>query len=68
MSLSSAGTPWHDCKITTPTFSLTPVEKPDASPFLIHMTGRDSLVNILKGENRLFLHLIFLGIGVIKDG
>lgn len=38
-------------KITTSTFNLSPVEKPDFSPFLIHMTGKDSLVNILKGEN-----------------
>jgi hypothetical protein len=38
-------------KITTPTFSLTTLEKPDLSPFLIHMTGKSSLLSILKGEN-----------------
>jgi hypothetical protein len=42
---------WKDCEIKTPTFSLTPIEKPDMSPFLIHMTGKDAIIDILKGEN-----------------
>jgi hypothetical protein len=37
-------------KIDTPTFRLTPVEKPDMSPFLIHMTGKRAIYSILKGE------------------
>ncbi len=45
------GIKWREYRNTTPTFSLTPIEKPDFSPFLIHMTGKNSLVNILKGEN-----------------
>lgn len=48
----SSGIYWNDYRNSTPTFELTPVEKPDFSPFLIHMTGRKSLLNILKGINR----------------
>lgn len=51
MSLPSSGIKWKHYRNVTPTFELTPVEKPDLSPFLIHMTGKDSLVSILKGEN-----------------
>lgn len=42
---------WKDYQIDTPTFQLSPIEKPDLSPFLIHMTGRNQLINILRGEN-----------------
>jgi hypothetical protein len=42
---------WKDYEIGTPTFQLTPVEKPDMSPFLVHMTGKNQIFNILKGEN-----------------
>lgn len=38
-------------RILTPTFQLTPVEKPDSSPFLIHVTKKKSLVDILNGKN-----------------
>lgn len=38
-------------KIDTPTFELTPVEKPDISPFLVHMTGENAIFSILNGEN-----------------
>ncbi|WP_346293995.1 hypothetical protein [Sphaerothrix gracilis] len=41
---------WKEYEITTPTFKLTPVEKPDMSPFLIHMTGKNQLAEILKGN------------------
>jgi hypothetical protein len=51
MNLPSSGITWKHYRNDTPTFDLTPVEKPDLSPFLIHMTGKSSLVNILKGEN-----------------
>ncbi|RYC71258.1 hypothetical protein [Spirosoma sordidisoli] len=51
MSLPSSGIKWKDYQNSTPTFELTPVEKPDLSPFLIHMTGKNSLVSILKGQN-----------------
>ena len=46
-----SGIKWLHYRNITPTFDLTPIEKPDFSPFLIHMTGKNSLVNILKGEN-----------------
>lgn len=42
---------WRNYKIDTPTFKLSSIEKPDLSPFLIHMTGRSQIINILKGEN-----------------
>jgi hypothetical protein len=51
MNLPSSGITWKDYRNLTPTFDLTPVEKPDFSPFLIHMTGKNSLVSILKGES-----------------
>lgn len=41
---------WKQYENTTPTFDLTPVEKPDFSPFLLHMTGRHAILSILKGE------------------
>lgn len=41
---------WKDYCISTPTFSLTPVEKPDMSPYLVHMTGKDQIAAILRGE------------------
>lgn len=47
----NSGIRWKDYQIDTPTFNLSSVEKPDISPFLIHLTGRNQLVNILKGEN-----------------
>ena len=51
MRLPSSGIKWTRYRNVTPTFELTPIEKPDLSPFLIHMTGKNSLVSILKGEN-----------------
>lgn len=41
---------WTDYRIDTPTFHLTPIEKPDMSPFLFHMTGRKEIRSILTGE------------------
>lgn len=52
MKLPSSGINWKQYRNVTPTFQITPVEKPDLSPFLIHMTGKNSLVSILKGENK----------------
>lgn len=43
--------PWIDYKISTPTFALTPVEKPDMSPYLVHMTGKEQIAAILRGDN-----------------
>lgn len=43
--------PWVDYRINTPTFCLSPVEKPDMSPFLIHMTGKEQIYQILNGDN-----------------
>jgi hypothetical protein len=42
---------WNNYKIDTPTFQLTPIEKPDMSPFLVHMTGKQQIISILQGEN-----------------
>ena len=47
----SPGVYWKSYEIDTPTFQLTPVEKPDMSPFLVHMTGKNQIIQILKGEN-----------------
>lgn len=47
----NSGIRWKDYQISTPTFQLSSIEKPDISPFLIHMTGRNQLLNILKGKN-----------------
>lgn len=41
---------WKDYEITTPTFDLTPVEKPDMSPFLVHITGKQAIASILRGD------------------
>jgi len=41
---------WKDYEIDTPTFRLTPIEKPDMSPFLVHMTGPSEILSILRGE------------------
>ncbi|MFT0597429.1 hypothetical protein [Klebsiella michiganensis] len=38
---------WRDYKIDTPTFRLSPIEKPDMSPFLFHMTGKKAVTSIL---------------------
>ncbi|HEX9005423.1 MAG TPA: hypothetical protein VGB07_36285 [Blastocatellia bacterium] len=46
-----SGTYWKNYEIDTPTFQLTPIEKPDMSPFLVHMTGKNQIIGILKGEN-----------------
>lgn len=47
------GVTWKDYEIDTPTFRLTPIEKPDMSPFLVHMTGENEILSILKGKNAL---------------
>ncbi|EOG9063770.1 hypothetical protein KW450_21380 [Vibrio fluvialis] len=39
---------WRDYKIDTPAFRLNPIEKPDMSPHLVHMTGKESVLGILK--------------------
>merc|ERR1739848_108017 len=46
------GVKWSEFANTTPTFKLTPVEKPDMSPYLIHLTGKKAIKSILKGEDR----------------
>lgn len=42
---------WKNYQIDTPTFALTSVEKPDMSPFLFHMTGRNEILAILSGKD-----------------
>jgi len=41
---------WKAYEIATPTFRLTPVEKPDMSPYLVHMTGKNEIAAILAGK------------------
>ncbi len=41
---------WSKHFITTPTYDLSPVEKADMSPFLIHLTGREQILGILRGD------------------
>lgn len=41
---------WKEYEIDTPTFDLTPIEKPDMSPLLFHMTGPQAIRAILHGE------------------
>lgn len=43
---------WKDYEIDTPTFELTPGEKSDMSPFLIHLTGKEQIFSILKGKDQ----------------
>lgn len=42
--------PWNDYRIDTPAFSLEPCEKPDMSPFLVHMTSKMAIHGILKSD------------------
>lgn len=41
---------WKNFEIKTPTFRLSPIEKPDMSPFLLHMTGKNEIKSILEGK------------------
>lgn len=41
---------WRKYHISTPTLSLTPVEKPDTSPYLVHITGEAEIASILRGK------------------
>lgn len=43
---------WKNYEIRTPTFRLSPIEKPDMSPFLVHMTGKNEIKSILEGRGR----------------
>jgi hypothetical protein len=47
----SSGVRWKDYEIDTPTFRLMPIEKPDMSPFLVHMTGKNQIHSILRGDS-----------------
>lgn len=38
---------WKDYEIDTPAFRLSPLEKPDMSPYLVHMTGKQAIHGIL---------------------
>lgn len=39
---------WNNYKITVKPLCLSPIDKPDMSPFLVHMTGKDAILSILK--------------------
>jgi hypothetical protein len=41
---------WKNYEINTPTFQLSPIEKPDMSPFLVHMTGKNEIKSIIEGK------------------
>jgi hypothetical protein len=43
--------PWNEYRIDTPAFKLTSLEKPDMSPYLVHMTGRAAILGILGYES-----------------
>ena len=43
--------PWNEYRIDTPAFRLTSLEKPDMSPYLVHMTGRAAILGILNSGN-----------------
>lgn len=38
---------WKNYEIDTPAFCLSPLEKPDMSPYLVHMTGKQAIHGIL---------------------
>lgn len=42
---------YWDYWIRTPTFRLEPIEKPDMSRYLIHMTGKGELLSIIQGDD-----------------
>ncbi|EGQ9313582.1 hypothetical protein ABMY12_22930 [Vibrio vulnificus] len=39
---------WRDFRIDEPTFEMSALEKPDMSPYLLHMTGRNEILGILQ--------------------
>lgn len=41
---------WYEYRVTKKALNLSPVEKPDMSPFLIHMTGKDQILQILSSS------------------
>lgn len=44
---------WNDFKVLKKSLQLSPIEKPDMSPFLVHMTGKNQILEILKsGEDK----------------
>ncbi len=43
--------PWDEYRIDTPAFRLTSLEKPDMSPYLVHMTGHAAILGILNSGN-----------------
>ncbi|MFV5405305.1 hypothetical protein VXQ92_11380 [Acinetobacter sp. 228] len=43
---------WNYFKVLKKSLQLSPIEKPDMSPFLVHMTGKNQILEILKsGED-----------------
>lgn len=51
--------PWIEYKIDIPAFQLGPFEKPDMSPYLVHMTAKNSILKILNSGEK--------GKGLIKS-
>ncbi|MFW1969495.1 hypothetical protein ACG95P_20845 [Acinetobacter guillouiae] len=41
---------WNDLRILKKSLQLSPIEKPDMSPFLVHMTGKDQILQILESS------------------
>ncbi|WP_278492017.1 hypothetical protein [Acinetobacter gyllenbergii] len=41
---------WNDLRILKKALQLSPIEKPDMSPFLVHMTGKDQILKILESS------------------
>jgi hypothetical protein len=48
---------WKEYEIDKPAFRLSPLEKPDMSPYLVHMTGKNAIYKILtdggKGQGKI---------------
>lgn len=43
---------WNDFKVFKKSLQLSPIEKPDMSPFLVHMTGKCQILEILKSSKK----------------
>ncbi len=41
---------WNEYKVTKKALNLSPIEKPDMSPFLVHMTGKNQILQILSSS------------------
>ncbi|RDE24580.1 hypothetical protein DV711_03035 [Motiliproteus coralliicola] len=47
----NSGAYWKEYEINTPTYRLSPLEKPDMSPYLVHLTGKNEILGILSEKD-----------------